>query len=231
MGPSIGEPGASARGKRPPIRRRVAIVLSLVAVLASLAGPAEAWTLRIRTDGNDNPRRADIRRVVTDLSTSTVLFRIDTWQRFYVRGPQSGYFIVRFDSGGDRELDRVLEIYPGPRGYTCLLEEAEPGEIQRISSVTVTLGVRTSDPSSAGSRVRGSLGSTGRCASTLSRQIATRSIERRTRACTSGCDQRILTCTYRLRSRWPRAWRRGPRCPPHRRGRSDARAPLEGCLR
>jgi hypothetical protein len=95
-------------------------------MIGSVAGPAGAWSLRIRTDGNDSDMRADIRRVVTDLTPRTVFFRIDTWQRFHPAG-QNAYFIVRLDAGGDRELDRVLEIYRGPHGYTCLLEESEPG--------------------------------------------------------------------------------------------------------
>ena len=120
------ERGASTRGNGRPVRRAAVAAFVAAMMIGSVAGPAGAWSLRIRTDGNDSDARADIRRVVTDLTPRTVFFRIDTWQRFHPAG-QNAYFIVRFDAGGDRELDRVLEIYRGPHGYTCLLEESEPG--------------------------------------------------------------------------------------------------------
>lgn len=95
--------------------------------------------------------KQDIRRVVTDLSTGAVYLRIDTWQRF-----REGFFIVRFDSGGDRDFDRVLEIYKGRR-FTCLLEKAfrggpEPGE----KSATVGPRVRASGRWRAACRAGGS---------------------------------------------------------------------------
>jgi hypothetical protein len=108
--------------------RRFVILIVGVALLMPAAGSAGARSLRIRYDGNDSSMKTDIRRVVSDLSTSTVYFRVDTWQKFY-----KGYFIVRFDSSGDSGYDRVLEIYRGRHGFTCLLEKAfrgstDPGE-------------------------------------------------------------------------------------------------------
>jgi hypothetical protein len=100
--------------------------LIAVALISGMtAGLAEVRSLRIRYDGNDSPMRTDLRRVVSDLSTSTVFLRIDTWQKFH-RWDSGAYFIVRFDSSGDGGFDRVLEIFRHRRGFRCLLEESEP---------------------------------------------------------------------------------------------------------
>ena len=126
MRPSTVVQGASAQRKRSTIRRSVVAMITVALVSGMTAGPAEARSLRIRYDGNDSPLRTDIRRVVSDLTTNTVFLRIDTWQTFH-RWDDGAYFIVRFDSSGDGGFDRVLEIYPGRRGFRCLLEESEPG--------------------------------------------------------------------------------------------------------
>ena len=100
--------------------RRVVIALVAVAVLASLSGLAEARSLKIRHDPDDQPNpAADIRRVVSDLSTRTVYLRIDTWQRLR---PGDQYLFALFDSGGNRNFDRQLEIFKGERGYRCRLQ-------------------------------------------------------------------------------------------------------------
>lgn len=125
MRPSTVVQGASAQRKRSTIRRSVVAMIAVALISGMTAGPAEARSLRIRYDGNDSPMRTDIRRVVSDLSTSTVFLRIDTWQKFHRW--DGAYFIVRFDSSGDGGFDRVLEIWPGRRGFRCLLEESEPG--------------------------------------------------------------------------------------------------------
>ena len=125
MRPSTVVQGAPAQRRR-SIRRSIVAMIALALVSGMTAGPAEARSLRIRFDGNDSPARTDIHRVVSDLSTSTVFLRIDTWQTFH-RWDDGAYFIARFDSSGDEGFDRVLEIYPGPRGFRCLLEESEPG--------------------------------------------------------------------------------------------------------
>ena len=109
--------------------RRSIVLLVGIALLTAMAGSAEARSLRVRHDRNDSSMKTDIRRVVSDLSTTTVYLRIDTWQRFH-----NGYFIVRFDSSGDPGYDRVLEIYHRPGSFTCLLEKAfhgstDPGEV------------------------------------------------------------------------------------------------------
>ena len=119
----------SMHGRRRSMVRRSIVLLVGVALLAPISGSAEARSLRIRHDRNDSSMKTDIRRVVSDLSTSTVYLRIDTWQKFH-----SGYFIVRFDSSGDSGYDRVLEIYKGRGRFTCLLEKAfhgstDPGEV------------------------------------------------------------------------------------------------------
>jgi hypothetical protein len=126
MRPSAVVQGASAQRKRSTIRRSVVAVIAVALISGMTAGPAEARSLRIRYDGNDSPARTDIRRVVSDLSTSTVFLRIDTWQEFH-RWDDGAYFIVRFDSSGDGGFDRVLEIFQGRRGFRCLLEKSEPG--------------------------------------------------------------------------------------------------------
>ena len=126
MRPSTIVHGATPQRKRSPIRRTVVAMIAVALLSGMAAGPAEARSLRIRYDGNDSPMRTDIRRVASDLSTSTVFLRIDTWQRFH-RWDDGAYFIVRFDSSGDGGFDRVLKIYPGSRGFICLLEESEPG--------------------------------------------------------------------------------------------------------
>ena len=101
--------------------RRSVIALVTVALVASVSGLAEARSLKIRHDPDDQPNRtADIRRVVSDLSTSTVLLRIDTWQRLR---PGYQYLFVLLDSGGDRNFDRQLEIFKGERGYRCRLQK------------------------------------------------------------------------------------------------------------
>lgn len=118
--------GVTPQRKRSAIRRSV-VALSAVALLSGItAGTAEARSLRIRDDGNDSPMRTDIHRVVSDLSASTVFLRIDAWQGFH-RWNDGAYFIVRFDSSGNRGFDRVLEIFPGRRRFICLLEESEAG--------------------------------------------------------------------------------------------------------
>lgn len=126
MRPSTVVQGASPQRKRSVIRRSVVAMMAVALISGMTAGPAEARSLRIRYDGNDSPMKTDIRRVVSDLSTSTVFLRIDTWQRFH-RWDDGAYFIVRFDSSGDGGFDRVLEIYPIRPGFRCLLEESEPG--------------------------------------------------------------------------------------------------------
>jgi hypothetical protein len=110
--------------------RRTTVLIAGVALLMPVSGSVVAATsLRVRHDANDTSGEADIRRVVSDLSTSTVYLRVDTWQRFY-----KGYFVVRFDSSGDPGYDRVLEIYRGRHRFTCLLEKAfrgstDPGKV------------------------------------------------------------------------------------------------------
>ncbi len=100
--------------------RRFVVPLVAVALAASVSGPAEARSLRVRLDPNDQPNpMADIRRVVSDLSTGTVYLRIDTWQKLR---PGDQYLFVLFDSGGNRNFDRQLEIFKGARGYRCRLQ-------------------------------------------------------------------------------------------------------------
>ena len=101
----------AARRRRAVIRGSV-IALVGVATLISAAGPVEARSLRIRHDPNEATHdEPDIRRVVSDLSTSTVYLRIDTWQRLRHR---DGYIAsVLFDSSGNRNWDRQLEIFRG----------------------------------------------------------------------------------------------------------------------
>ena len=125
MRPSTVVQGASALRRRSTIRRSGVAMITVALLAGMVAGPAEARSLRIRHDGNDSPMRTDIRRVVSDLSTSTVFLRIDTWQTFHRWDGE--FFIIRFDSSGGGGFDRVLEIFPGHRGFNCLLEESEPG--------------------------------------------------------------------------------------------------------
>ena len=115
---------ASAQRKRSTFSRSVVAVIAVALLSGTMAGSAEARSLRIRYDGNDSPIRTDIRRVVSDLSPSTMFLRIDAWQTFHRWDGE--FFIVRFDSSGDGDFDRVLEIYPGRRRFICLLEEAAP---------------------------------------------------------------------------------------------------------
>jgi hypothetical protein len=126
MRPSTIVHGVSPHRKRSTIHRSVVALIAVALLSGMTAGTAEARSLRIRHDGNDSPMRTDIRRVVSDLSASTVFLRIDTWQGFH-RWNDGAYFIVRFDTSGNRGFDRVLEIYPGRRRFICLLEESEPG--------------------------------------------------------------------------------------------------------
>ena len=102
--------------------RRSVIALVAVALVTSVSGTAEARSLKIRLDPNDQPNPlADIRRVVSDLSTRTVFLRIDTWQRLR---PGDQYLFVLLDSGGKRNFDRQLEIFrAGEHGYRCRLQK------------------------------------------------------------------------------------------------------------
>lgn len=118
--------GATPQRKRSTIHGSVVALIAVALLSGTAGGTAEARSLRIRHDGNDSPMRTDIRRVVSDLSASTVFLRIDTWQGFH-RWDDGAYFIVRFDSSGNRGFDRVLEILPGRRRFICLLEESEAG--------------------------------------------------------------------------------------------------------
>lgn len=103
--------------------RRVVIALVAVALLASVSGSVEARSLRIRHDPNDQPSpMADIRRVISDLSTRTVYLRIDTWQRLRLG---DRYLFVMLDSGGNRRFDRKLEIFEGEHRYRCRLRRAQ----------------------------------------------------------------------------------------------------------
>jgi hypothetical protein len=83
MRPSTIAHGATPQRKRSPIRRSIVALIAVALLSGVMAGPAAAASLRIRYDGNDSPMRTDIRRVVSDLSTSTVFLRIDTWQTFH----------------------------------------------------------------------------------------------------------------------------------------------------
>jgi hypothetical protein len=112
--------------------RRSLVVLAVIALVASLPGLAEAESLKVRLDPNDSPLNTDIRRVVTDLTDDTVYLRIDSWQRLR---PWSvdGEYIVRLDTSGNRYFDRVVEIYAGRDGFTCLVEvsarSGDPGAV------------------------------------------------------------------------------------------------------
>ena len=76
--------GASLRAeKRSTFSRSVVAVIAVALLSGTMAGSAEARSLRIRYDGNDSPIRTDIRRVVSDLSPSTMFLRIDAWQTFH----------------------------------------------------------------------------------------------------------------------------------------------------
>jgi hypothetical protein len=101
------------------MRKTLVLVLSIV-VMASLYGTASAWTLRVRHDPNDTPRRPDIRKISTDLTATQLFIKISTWQRF---GPRDAYFISRLDTSGTKDYDRILELYGGGDGPTCLLEK------------------------------------------------------------------------------------------------------------
>ena len=110
-----------ARAVTKSTRRRFVIALFAVALVVSVSGFAEARSLRIRLDPNDQPNpMADIRRVVSDLSATTVYLRIDTWQRLR---PGDQYLFVLLDSGGDRNFDRQLEIFKGAHRYKCRLQK------------------------------------------------------------------------------------------------------------
>jgi hypothetical protein len=122
--PSRLAPADGQRTKGSMIRRSILAVVA-ISLMASAAGIAGAQSFRIRHDPNDSRLRTDIRRVVSDLSTTTVFLRIDTWQQFH-RWDDGAYFIIRLDAAGDRGFDRVIEIYPGSRAFVCLLEEAAP---------------------------------------------------------------------------------------------------------
>jgi hypothetical protein len=115
----------AARRRRAVIRGSL-IALVAVATLISAAGPVEARSLRIRHDPNEaTHEEPDIRRVVSDLSTSTVYLRIDTWQ---ILRHRDGYIAsVLFDSSGNRNWDRQLEIFRGKHGYRCRLQRGDGG--------------------------------------------------------------------------------------------------------
>ena len=129
MRPSTIVHGATPQRKRSPIRRTVVAMIAVALLSGMAAGPAEARSLRIRYDGNDSPMRTDIRRVVSDLSTSTVFLRIDTWQRFH-RWDDGAYFIVRFDSSGDGGFDRVSRL-SGKSGVHLLARRVRTGRGSR----------------------------------------------------------------------------------------------------
>ena len=103
--------------------RSVILVLVVVTLAISTMGSASARSLRIRSDGNDTDSRADVRRVISDLTTSTVYMRVDFFREFR-RWDHFVYLIVRLDTSGNRYFDRVLEIYPGSHSFICLLEKA-----------------------------------------------------------------------------------------------------------
>jgi hypothetical protein len=107
--------------------RRSLVVLIAVTLLASLPGLASARSLKVRFDPNDSPAHTDIRRVVSDLSESTVYLRIGSWERFH-RWDADGGYQVWLDSGGDRRLDRLVEIYANEGGFTCLVEVVSGGD-------------------------------------------------------------------------------------------------------
>ena len=112
------------------MRRALIALVVGVALLTSVSGPAEARSQRVRHDPNDQPNpEADIRRVVSDLTTSTVFLRIDTWQKLR---PGDQFLSVAFDSGGNRNVDRQLEIFKGVRGYRCRLQRGDGGGTQVV---------------------------------------------------------------------------------------------------
>jgi hypothetical protein len=105
--------------------RRFVVALVALALLASLAGHAQARSLRVRHDRNDSELRTDIRRVVTDLTGSAVFIRIDAWQRFSQSTVEGGYFVY-LDTAGDRGFDRLVHFFPSRRGLKCWVGEVTP---------------------------------------------------------------------------------------------------------
>ena len=108
------------------MNRRILSVLMAAVLVASLTGLADASSFRIRFDPNDSPRRTDIQKVVSDLTVDRVFLKIVSWQRLTPWRMNHEGYIIRLDSSGGEGFDRVVEIYPGANGWTCLVEESEP---------------------------------------------------------------------------------------------------------
>jgi hypothetical protein len=84
--------------------RRLTILAVALALSLLLAGSASARSLRMRTDPNDSPGSADIRKVWTDASQG-VFVRISTWKR--VSNRRASY-TVALDTKGSRDYDFTI---------------------------------------------------------------------------------------------------------------------------
>ena len=55
--------------------------IGLALLIALLADPAQAWSLKTRFDPDDHEARTDIRRVRSDLTASSLFLEIASWQQ------------------------------------------------------------------------------------------------------------------------------------------------------
>jgi hypothetical protein len=112
-------------------RRLIALLLACIAAM-SVIGSAAASSPRIRTDPNDSRFKPDIRSVITDLSPSTVLLRVDAWDRVRLHGFNTEYMFY-MDTFGDPGFDRWVEVLPsvwqGKPAFVCVVEDNVTGAL------------------------------------------------------------------------------------------------------
>ena len=59
--------------------------IGLALLIALLADPAQAWSMKTRSDPDDHEARTDIRRVRSDLTASSLFLEIASWQQVRTR--------------------------------------------------------------------------------------------------------------------------------------------------
>ncbi len=113
------------------MRRVLAIVLAVLLV-GSLSGTSGAeGSIKVRTDPNDIAGQPDIRNVSTDLTSSHLYVRIDTYGR--LRRRDNPQFWIDLNTTGDRRVDQSIEIiYVYGFGWACIVHP--PPELFRAAS-------------------------------------------------------------------------------------------------
>ena len=98
--------------------------IGLALLIALLADPAQAWSMKTRSDPDDHEARTDIRRVRSDLTASSLFLEIASWQQ--VRTRRIAY-ATWLDTRGTWKFDREIHISPATGTLKCIVSSAATG--------------------------------------------------------------------------------------------------------